>query len=1556
MIHQIDNQLNQARSKLVQIFRYVQAFNHLQNPIKQDIQEQPWVLWLHNLPSHPCIRCGIATGTNTSMDPPLDQCAKDQQRDAMAASHDDFILKVKRPKLTDCPVPPKEVEPWLQKGWQNVDGEVVLDPKRSSLFDEDPRRLPLLKKWIEDRKQWVIAESPARKAMQIFDQLYTLRAQLEREAEQVELMLGNEIIDWYPQENTSGIHHPLLLLRLQLDFNAQIPEFTLSATEHPPEFYTSLLLSLPEINAMSVGQCRQEFEQENIHPLGDADTTQFLQRLVYQLSPRGEFSDQPISHIDKRFPLITRDPVLFLRNRALGYNTALETILESLSQQKDLPYSLLSLTGINTGENQRQNSSNPPSRWSSLNGEDEYILFSKPANAEQLEIAQRLEQYGAVLVQGPPGTGKTHTIANLLGHLLAQGKSVLVTSHTSKALKVLREKVVEPLQPLCVSILEDDSRKQMERAIDTITERLSFTNADAFEQQAARLTQQRIDTITELQTTRRQLKEARYSEYQEIVLDGRTYSPSEAARFVAQNSASLNWIPAPIILEMPLLLSMKELTHLYHTNATVTLTDEREMAVGLPDPQRLPSPTDFEQWTIKRDHLLKENLHFRPDLWVRVPGNLSPETLKQLHSRLIQALEPLKETSNDRDWRLAAIAAGRDGGPSRQIWDDLIAKIEGVNKLALQAQPLLLEYDPFLPEQCFSTQTEQVLKEMIQHIDRNGRIKGLNLFMHREWKGLIEQAKVKGQRPELREHFVALLMQIQLSTARKDLAGRWQRQMTMLGAPSVTALGPEPERVCQQYVYQLQQCLSWFPAIWSPLEEELKQAGLQWDTVLAGMPINLAEHGNLLRLCDAVQAKLPSILAAEISRRTYEANEAMFITLLRLLDLNNSTTEIVQRLRHATQNYDAQAYREVFEHLTDLYARQSELHLRHTLLTKLEQCAPGWAAEIRNREGKHGKPELPGNPQDAWHWLQLQNILDRRTRISLEALQERCVQLSDAIQRITAELVEKKAWAAQVRRTTMEQRQALQGWKEIMRKIGKGTGKRAAQLLAEARRLMPICQTAVPVWIMPLNRVVQNFDPRRNRFDVVIIDEASQADIKALAAVYMAEQIVVVGDDEQVTPIDVGQKLEQIDKLIDEHLQGIPLAKIYDGRLSIYALAKTTFEPVCLREHFRCVSPIIQFSNALSYDGKIKPLRDDSEVKRRPATVAYRVEALETEGDVNEEEAQTIASLLIAASEQPEYQDATFGVISMLRDKQALRIDSLLRQYLSIAEYTRHQVLCGTPAHFQGDERDVIFLSMVDTPKGNGPLSLRNEDAVEYMYKKRFNVAASRARDQLWVVYSLDPAIDLKDGDIRKRLILHAENPGNTLLKLAEQEKKVKSEFEKQVLRRLVQAGYHVVSQWPVGAYRIDLVVEGGGKRLAVECDGDRWHPIEKLEEDMARQAILERLGWRFVRIRGSHFFRNPDQALEPVFARLRALDMPPERSDVSTGTIPLDEQELRNRITRRAAELRRQWSTMDSPSLVRPLTSSPLDVHVSPPYNTRCQDAHLRTHLVGKATPAKEA
>jgi len=209
----------------------------------------------------------------------------------------------------------------------------------------------------------------------------------------------------------------------------------------------------------------------------------------------------------------------------------------------------------------------------------------------------------------------------------------------------------------------------------------------------------------------------------------------------------------------------------------------------------------------------------------------------------------------------------------------------------------------------------------------------------------------------------------------------------------------------------------------------------------------------------------------------------------------------------------------------------------------------------------------------------------------------------------------------------------------------------------------------------------------------------------------------------------------------------------------------------------------------------------------------------------------------------------------------------------------KRRIQAGISSEFQGDERDIMFLSMVDSQSEEGLLRTTGEGAFE-LTKKRYNVAVSRARDQLWVMHSFDPDLHLKSGDLRLRLLQHVNDPLAAIRAFDTEARRTESPFEKEVLKRLIDAGYRVKTQWQVGYFRIDMVVEGDGKRLALECDGDRYHPIEKLAEDVERQAILERLGWKFVRIRGTAFYRNPDRAMAEVFSKLIELGIPPVGSD----------------------------------------------------------------------------
>src|SRR5260370_6406210 len=181
--------------------------------------------------------------------------------------------------------------------------------------------------------------------------------------------------------------------------------------------------------------------------------------------------------------------------------------------------------------------------------------------------------------------------------------------------------------------------------------------------------------------------------------------------------------------------------------------------------------------------------------------------------------------------------------------------------------------------------------------------------------------------------------------------------------------------------------------------------------------------------------------------------------------------------------------------------------------------------------GGRGGGGPPATPVGCWTGPRPKNEPARGAGVPPEALQSKTENFRDQLRRVTVGLITRRAWSARARRTSSRQRQALVGWLDTIRRIGKGHGIRVSLLRAEAARKMSECRSAVPVWVMPLSRVVENFDPRTARFDVVIIDEASQSDVMALVALYLGKTVLVVGDHEQLSPSAVGQNLRTIHTL-----------------------------------------------------------------------------------------------------------------------------------------------------------------------------------------------------------------------------------------------------------------------------------------------------------------------------------------------------------------------------------------------------------------------------------------
>lgn len=1394
------------------------------------------------------------------------------------------------------PSPPIEMNYWLDPSWMSSGSRPLPIHEREITFTEkfhdDAQRVELYQEWLLARKDWVAPELLARRALQYYEKFYDAYAALEKDGEQLEILVADGRLQWTTQsevDNQVTIDHPILLKRVELKFRPEIPEFLITETDRETEIYGSLFTDLTQILPTSIRNRKEELSQSGYHPFGWGDTTAFLKAFVQTLSPtKGEFLEEPTSSPISSTPRLFRDLIVMIRRRNTGIANAVNAIVEDIDQREVFPSSLSLITGEETEWSPETvggggsgssyvnegNQSKPASQIT-----DDEILLAKEANEEQLQIIRKLERSGSVIVQGPPGTGKTHTIGNLIGHLLSQGKSILVTAQTSKALRVVREKVPEMLRPLAVSVLGSDqtARQQLETSIGAITERMTNDSSETLLNKSISYENQRQELLAKKRVLNTKLRLALENEYREIKIGAASYQPADAAKYVKEHALTDSWIPSPVKLGVDLTLTADELTRLYSLGSNFSAEEERDSRYPLPNIEKLPNERSFRVITSEYNDLVCADLSFGKDQWA-ITDSCSSEDLALLANQIEREFtDELRKQS----WRPYAIVSGILGGTQKLVWERLIENIEQAAELQSQLA-LHVQHSPTVDSNQAIHVQKRVIEEICDHVENGGKLGFMQLVTRSEWKQFIKASSVTSGEPDHIDHFKALKAFVDLESSRKALSTSWDQLIGSHIAKTYETLGANPEQACRALIPEIRRCLDWHGNVWLPLKEQLIREGIKFDELVSAIPRNPSEITEYLVIETLASSVLPKLLETEIRRRKLAECEKSFKeieSLTQAVDPTNKEIGCIGKILSAVSTRNIEAYESSLEYARRLYSVKKIVDERDTLLERLKLVAPVWAEHISGRISPHDTGCLPGNANPAWIWRQLNDELTERDSINANEIQREIDRIDTALRELTLLLIDSRSWGNQLERLKKDNkiRQALVGWLDTTKRLLSTRQQDKRQtLLSESRKLMKRCAESVPVWVMPISIVAENFDPTTTRFDVVIIDEASQADLNALIPMYLGKQIIIVGDHEQVTPLGVGQGQAILENLRKQTLKDIPNSHLFDAKFSIYDIGRQSFgDGIRLVEHFRCVPEIIGFSNKLSYDGAIRPLRESNSSYLKPACISCFVSGTRIK-DVNNEEARRIVDLIKAMILHPKYAGMTIGVIPLVGNDQTFAIQSLVHKEISATEIEARRIQVGISSEFQGDERDIIFLSMVDSPVGEGAMRLTGEGAFE-LIKKRYNVAASRARDQMWVMHSFDPDLHLKPNDLRLELLNHIKDPLASMRAFESAVSRTESPFEKSVLKLLTDAGYKVITQWQVGYYRIDMVVEGGGKRLAIECDGDRFHPLDKLAEDIERQTILERLGWQFVRIRGSSFYRDAQSAMEPVFKRLEELEIPRE-------------------------------------------------------------------------------
>ncbi len=438
-------------------------------------------------------------------------------------------------------------------------------------------------------------------------------------------------------------------------------------------------------------------------------------------------------------------------------------------------------------------------------------------------------------------------------------------------------------------------------------------------------------------------------------------------------------------------------------------------------------------------------------------------------------------------------------------------------------------------------------------------------------------------------------------------------------------------------------------------------------------------------------------------------------------------------------------------------------------------------------------------------------------------------------------------------------------------------------LLKEAGRSI---QAIKPLFMMSPISVAQFLEPGGLEFDLLLIDEASQvAPVDALGAIARCKQIVVVGDEKQLPPTSFFQRMATDDDGEEDSLGDVQ---------SILALCVGQGLPDrMLRWHYRSRHhSLIAVSNREFYDGRLFiPPSPEHASDGNGLRFHHVPDGVFDRGNAtnNQREAQVVAQHVLKHARETPNKTLGVGAFSMAQRDAVLNEVELLRE-----AHPELETFCsrgGQDEFFvknlesiQGDERDVIFISVGYGKDSSGFMSMSfgplNNDGGE----RRLNVLITRSRERCEVFSSIT-ADDIKlersnaRGVVAFKQFLHYAATGIQDIGVQSDEKGFGSPFEEQVARAVQQHGYAVHSQVGVAGFFIDLAVpdpEQPGRYLAgIECDGAQYHSSRcARDRDRLRQQVLEDRGWTIVRVWSTDWFRDASgqtKKLVEALARARA-------------------------------------------------------------------------------------
>ncbi len=1470
------NLFQSQNEKAVRLVDYLLRLATLRAKLIRDIDEYEKILWVSNVPhERGCFAQAWGRDEEHEPDEWLEvENQREPELPAVPALCKDWVNHPLLRNTNDLPDLHSEITRLVANhNWQEGSDQPETI-QRTERLEEHPEVQRAWDRYIEDKwLPWTEEHRSWGKVHKVYSALFAIHQEQLRLGEEYELVLGLGLLTW---QTPTGhrIRRHLIVADSILEFEPRLGKFTVRPHTEGAKLRPELdMLDIEEQPTRAEESAKASLANAGDDPWEKGCIEGVLQALVHSINAQGEYEDslEAKSMRASAKPIVEHAPALILRKRsAKGLTETLNRIKERIENGEGIPAQFADLAEINSHDN-RETGNGLEDPENAFDGE---IFFPKPSNEEQRHIVDKIRIANGVLVQGPPGTGKSHTIANLICHLLATGQRTLITAKTPRALQVLEGLVPSELRSLCINLLGSgfEERRSLESSVGGILRKNEEWNEDQAKRERTGLEEHIRNLREERAKVNRRLRDIRESEtHSQSIAEG-SYRGTAAriAEAVNCDRNAYGWLMDIIPVDKTCQISASDMSSVLA--AIRHFTPEKRKELSLAWPEVLPSPERFANLVENEARAVEEEHKSVSGADERIADLLSKSN-PGIVEAIRDALSSFRDTrrrlmSSSYSWMNDTLRDIMGGNSSfwrelSHVTSDAIASIE---TLVMVADNTSIEF----PNTTNLRMLHEDARKLKEHMENGGKLGWgpIRPKVVKECLHVIKSACIDGHPCATIEHFSLLCDVLHVRIECEKAWGFWEGRSDKIQGPYALQLA-----ALKSQCDALENALS-LEGLIDKCSETLRQCPN------IGEPI-WADESHVERLiasCQLAQARYGKRLAAEELRDI----EAPVLSIANMRNAHSVTSELLYTIRDRNVDGFARGANKI----QDLAKDRQLLHKVDEYLFNLHCMLPRLTDELKQSCDEPYWNERFEHIREAWHWAQTRHWIEEYIREEdVPALAKRAKQIEDEINTSIAKLASLHAWSFCFSRLKEDHRRHMEAWQQSMRRLGKGTGKHAPRHRREAQQHLNQCREAVPAWVMPLHRVWDTVDPAPGIFDVIIVDEASQCGVEALPLFYLGKKILIVGDDKQISPDAVGLPRDAVHRLMEEFLYDFDFKSSFDIESSLFEQGKLRYgtRRIILREHFRCMPEIIRFSNDLCYsDTPLIPLRQYGPNRLIPlehvfVTGGYR------EGSnnraINRPEAEAIVERIIKLCGERQYAGKSIGVVVLQGEAQAALIENQLLERLGAEEMERRRIICGNPYSFQGDERDIMLLSLVAASNERiGPLTKAADE-------RRFNVAASRARDQMILFHSVT-CEDLSVSCLRRRLLEFFENTmphqiggidHDELERRASQDNRsivnppasFESWFEVDVALELLHRDFIVLAQHEVAGKRIDLVVEGGRARLAVECDGDRWHGANHYEGDMQRQRQLERCGWEFFRVRESAFYADKDAALQQLWLML---------------------------------------------------------------------------------------